>query len=147
MHIRAARPHDMTAVAGISRELAAHVGDPDPGYETAELIRCGFGPDQWFECIVAEEGDRIIGFALFCRRFEAHTRERRLWIGDLCVTGTQRGRGVGRALMGAVQARAQRLGCTAIDLDLAGGNDGARSFYENLKASRDDRIDPWKLSV
>ena len=78
MKIRQAIPEDMAAVAELSRELAAHVNDPDPGSDASRLLDCGFGPDRWFECFVAEDGNRIVGFALFCRRFEAHTREKRV---------------------------------------------------------------------
>jgi len=54
MRIRQALPEDMAAVGELSRELAAHVGDPDPGHDASLLSECGFGPDGWFECLVAE---------------------------------------------------------------------------------------------
>jgi hypothetical protein len=54
MRIRRALPEDMAAVGELSRELAAHVGDPDPGHDASLLSECGFGPDGWFECLVAE---------------------------------------------------------------------------------------------
>ena len=145
MRIRQAASEDMVAVAELSRELAAHVDDPDPGSDASLLLDCGFGPDRWFECLVAEDGNRIVGFALFCRRFEAHTRERRLWLGDLCVSRDQRHRGIGRALVAAVQTRATELGCAAVDLELARGNDVARSFYGHFKVVMSNAIEPWRL--
>ena len=146
MKIRQALPEDMVAVAELSRELAAHVDDPDPGSDASLLLNCGFGPDRWFECLVAEDGNRIVGFALFCRRFEAHTREKRVWLGDLCVARNQRRHGIGRALVAAVQARAAELGCAAVDLELARGNDVARSFYEHLKGVVCDETESWRFS-
>src|SRR5271165_1012619 len=106
MIVRQASRADMSAIAELSRELAAHVDDPDPGSEASLLSDCGFGSERWFECLVAADSDRIVGFALFCRRFEAHTRQKRLWLGDLCVTADRRGDGVGRALIAAVESRA-----------------------------------------
>ena len=147
MRIRQALPEDMTAVAELSRELAVHVNDLDPGSEVSLLLDCGFGPDPWFECLVAEDGNRIVGFALFCRRFEAHTREKRMWLGDLCVAKDRRRDGIGRALVGAVQGRAAELGCVAVDLELARGNDVARSFYKQLQAVVYDGIEPRRLST
>jgi ribosomal protein S18 acetylase RimI-like enzyme len=147
MRIRRALPEDMAAVAELSRELAAHVGDPDPGHDASLLSECGFGPDRWFECLVAEEANRIVGFALFCRRFEAHTREKRLWLGDLCVAADRRRGGIGRALAAAVKARAVDLGCSAVDLELARGNESARAFYRRLNAAFRDEIEPWRLAT
>jgi GNAT superfamily N-acetyltransferase len=147
MRIRPALPEDMATVAALSRELAAHVNDPDPPCDPSLLVGCGFGPDQWFECLVAEERNCIIGFALFCRRFEAHTREKRLWLGDLCVAHDRRRDGIGRALVTAVQARAAELGCAAVDFELARGNDVARSFYRHLNAATCEGIEVWRLAT
>ena len=145
MKIRHASLADMVAIAELSRELAAHVNDPDPGSDASLLSDCAFGPDPWFECLVAESTNCIVGFAAFCRRFEAHTREKRLWVSDLWVAQNQRRSGIGRALVAAVQARAAGLGCAAVDFDLARGNFAARAFYQHLKAAICDEIEPWRL--
>lgn len=145
MKIRYASPHDMAAIAELSRELAAHVNDPDPGSDASMLSDGAFGPDRWFECLVAENTSRIVGFAAFCRKYEAHTREKRLWVSDLWVARDERREGVGRALVAAVRARAAELGCAAVDFDLARGNDIARAFYKRLKATICDEIEPWRL--
>jgi ribosomal protein S18 acetylase RimI-like enzyme len=147
MLIRPAAPEDATAIAALSRELAVHVGDPDPGADPGILLECGFGPDRWFECLVAADNERILGFALFCRHFEAHTRQRRLWIGDLSVTRGARRHGIGQALVAAVRARAAALGCAAVDLELARDNDLARGFWRRLDAARCDAIEPLRLTV
>jgi len=135
----------MAVIAELSRELAAHVGDPDPGSDASLLSDSGFGNDRWFECFVAEEGSRILGFVLFCRRFEAHTRQKRLWLGDVYVTEGQRRDGIGRALVAAVQARAAELGCAAIDFELARGNHAARVFYEHLNGVVYEAVELWRL--
>lgn len=145
MKIRQASPADMAAVGELSRQLAAHVNDPDPGVDSSLLLQCGFGPQRWFECLVAEEGNRIVGFAAFCRRSEALTREKRLWLGDLCIAQGRRRNGLGRALIAAVKARAVELGCTAIDLELARSNQIARAFYHSLHAVPCDQIEPQRF--
>jgi GNAT superfamily N-acetyltransferase len=147
MLVRPAVPEDASAIAALARDLAAHVGDPDPGADPSLLLECGFGADRWFECLVAADSERILGFALYCRRFEAHTRQRRLWIGDLCVAQGERRHGVGLALVAALRARAAALGCGALDLELARGNDLARAFWRGLNAERCDQIEPLRLAV
>ncbi|HTE78947.1 MAG TPA: GNAT family N-acetyltransferase [Xanthobacteraceae bacterium] len=147
MKIRQARRADMAEIAELSRQLAAHVNDPDPGADTSLLLECGSGPDRWFECLVAEDASRIVGFVLFCRKFEAHTRTKRLWLGDLCVVRDRRRDGIGQALIAAVQSRAAELGCATIDFELAHDNATARAFYEQLGAATCDGVEPLRLPV
>jgi GNAT superfamily N-acetyltransferase len=147
MKIRQARRADIAAIAELSRRLAAHVNDPDPGADASLLLECGFGPDRWFECFVAEDESRIVGFALFCRKFEAHTRTKRLWLGDLCVAQDKRRHRIGQTLIAAVQFRAAELGCATVDFELARGNATARAFYEQLGAAICEDVEPLRLSV
>jgi GNAT superfamily N-acetyltransferase len=147
MIVRRASHADMATVAELSRELAVHVDDPDPGSDASLLLECGFGPDRWFECLIADDGGRVVGFALFCRKFEAHTRTKRLWLGDLCVTAEKRRKGIGHALIAAVRTRAAELGCAAVDFELAHQNDAARTFYDELGALNCDDIEPLQLSA
>jgi GNAT superfamily N-acetyltransferase len=141
LRIRQASFDNMASISELSRELAAHVGDPDPGSDASLLSDSGFGHDRWFECFVGG----IVGFVLFCRRFEAHTRQKRLWLADVYVTESQRRDGIGCALIAAVQARAAELGCTAIDFELARGNHAARAFYEHLSGVVYEAIESWRL--
>ena len=135
MRVRTAEANDMDAVAQMARELAAHVSDPDPGDRAADLVRDGFGADRWFECFVAEADDgTLIGYVLACRRFEAHTAIKRLWIGDLYVRPNRRSSGVGRALIRAVAQRAHGLGCAELSWELWEGNASGRRFYASLGA-------------
>ncbi len=137
MRIRPASEVDVPAIAQLARELANHVADPDPGVETDALLRLGFGGDRWFDCLVAEIGTEVVGFASYGKRFEIHTRSRRLWLGDLVVTEPCRNRGIGDALVAALRKRAEELGCDAIVLDLWAENASARAFYRQVGAVPD----------
>jgi len=50
-------------------------------------------------------------------------------IHDIAVLPAQRGRGVGRALMRAVEEEARRRGACKITLEVLSGNEGAKSLY------------------
>jgi GNAT superfamily N-acetyltransferase len=147
MKVRQATRADMAEVTELSRQLAAHVDDPDPGANNSILLECGFGPDRWFECLIAEDGNRIVGFALFCRKFEAHTRTKRLWLGDLSVVRNKRREGIGQVLIAVVRSRAAELGCATVDFELARGNATARAFYKQLGAAICEDVEPLRLSV
>jgi len=110
------------------------VSDPDPGTGIDDLLKYGFGADNWFDCIVAEDTSRVVGFALYCRRYEAHTRSRTLWLADLCVAPDHRNKGVGKMLISALKTTAAELGCQAVALDLWTRNEHARRFYESVGA-------------
>jgi GNAT superfamily N-acetyltransferase len=132
--IRPMRPGDATEVIEMARELATAVGDPEPGLAPADLIRDGFGPQPWFQCLVAELVGELVGYALMCRGFEAHTAKRRLWLGDLYVRPRARRGGTGRALMAAVARHALELGCDAVYWELWRMNAAGAAFYRNLTA-------------
>jgi GNAT superfamily N-acetyltransferase len=54
---------------------------------------------------------------------------RKLYVDDLVTAASQRGRGVGRALLAELVARAQQAGCRVIDLDSALHRSDAHRFY------------------
>lgn len=55
-----------------------------------------------------------------------------LYIDDICVNASCRGRGVGRRLYEHTEAFARSIGCHNITLNVWAANTGARRFYESL---------------
>ena len=55
-----------------------------------------------------------------------------LYIDDLCVDETTRGKHIGRQLFDYVREYAQTIGCQAITLNVWNGNDAALAFYRKL---------------
>lgn len=51
---------------------------------------------------------------------------------DLAVVPEHRGKGIGRALLAAVEARARRDGCCRLTLEVQEDNDPARALYERF---------------
>lgn len=82
-----------------------------------------------------DENDRLLGYA-FCK-FEEYRDDnimqdrRTLYLDDLCVDETLRGRHIGRALFEAVRDYARAHGCRDLTLNVWTGNDVARRFYES----------------
>lgn len=82
-----------------------------------------------------DENDRLLGYA-FCK-FEEYRDDnimqdrRTLYLDDLCVDETLRGRHIGRALFEAVRDYARAHGCRDLTLNVWTGNDAARRFYES----------------
>ena len=137
---------DAVAVAEMARELAAVLYDPEPALDPNDLARDGIGPERWFDCLVAEVGGRLIGYAMACRGYEAHIGKRRLWLSDLYVRADARRTGAGRALMLAVARLATVQGCEAIYWDLWRLNRVGKAFYESLGAVEDGDLAIWSVA-
>jgi GNAT superfamily N-acetyltransferase len=132
--VRLATEQDADAILGMARELAAAVEDPPPPADAARLRENALGAGRWCDCFIAIRGDAPIAYALACRGFEAHTGQRRLWLGDLYVRPAARRGGVARALMAAVARHALDLGCTAVYWELWRKNAAGEAFYRGLAA-------------
>jgi len=84
---------------------------------------------------VYDEG-RVSGYA-FCQIHEVrddrllHDRKT-LYIDDLCVDESARGKHIGRQLFDHVREYAAAIGCQAITLNVWEGNDAAMRFYRNI---------------
>jgi GNAT superfamily N-acetyltransferase len=144
--IRPMASGDAVAVAEMARELAAVLYDPEPALDPNDLARDGIGPERWFDCLVAEVGGRLIGYAMACRGYEAHIGKRRLWLSDLYVRAHARRTGAGRALMLAVARLAMVQGCDTIYWDLWRLNRIGKAFYESLGAVEDGDLAIWRVA-
>ena len=84
----------------------------------------------------ALDGENCLGYC-FCQWEEYHdssvlTDRRELYIDDLCVDETARGRGVATALFRHVTAADKEAGTDFITLNVWNGNDSALRFYEKM---------------
>jgi GNAT superfamily N-acetyltransferase len=132
--IRSMRPPDAAEIMAMAHELAAHLGDPPPAFRESDLVEDGTGPHPWFDCLVAEIADELVGYAIACRGFEAHTGKKRLWLADLYVRPTARRIGAGNALIAAIARHALALGCDAVCWELWRKNAAGEAFYRKLAA-------------
>lgn len=85
---------------------------------------------------VFDEGDGVLGYA-FCQVSEVRgdlllCDNRTLYIDDICVDETARGRHIGKSLFEYVRNYAQTIGCHNVTLNVWEGNDAALSFYRNM---------------
>ena len=81
-------------------------------------------------------GDEVKGY-MFCKLlrqpFSTNMRDfKTLFIDDLCVDETCRGKRVGQALYNFALQFAKEQGCYNVTLNVWEGNDGARAFYEKM---------------
>lgn len=140
MNIRRAKIKDMAGINRLLRQvLAVHQeGRPDlfkadaKKYTDNQLEH--ILADELRPVFVAEEGGKVFGYA-FCI-FQQHmddnilTDIKTLYIDDLCVDETCRGRHIGKQLYEYVLAYAKNNGCYNLTLNVWACNEGAKRFYE-----------------
>jgi len=132
--IRAAVPADVPALAALGRELNAHQGDPVEHFTEEAVVRDAFGAPPAFDALVAEQGGRIVGYALFVDAYESGWAARGLYLGDLYVAPPARRGGIGRALVSALAREARARGKTYLWWVSKEWNAEAHAFYASLGA-------------
>jgi GNAT superfamily N-acetyltransferase len=81
--------------------------------------------------LLAYDGARPVGIAVCFRGFSTFAARPLLNLHDLSVIPEYRGRGVGRQLLAAVEAKARSLGCAKVTLEVLEANP-ARKLYETM---------------
>lgn len=134
MVIRKGTKEDMPAVLELIKEPAAFEKEPDAVVVTAEeLIKDGFGSNPLFYTFVAEEGNEIIGMALFYYRYSTW-KGKTIHLEDLIVKENHRGTGAGSALYKEVITFAKQQGVRRIEWVVLNWNEHAIKFYERSGA-------------
>src|SRR5690606_29156708 len=133
--IRFARPEDAPTLFRFIRALADYEREPDAVKTTAEVLAeqmASAAPP--FECLLAEEAGRAVGFALFFPNYSTWLGKPGIHIEDLFVVPEARGRGHGKALLCAVAALAVERGCGRLEWAVLDWNEPAIRFYDSLGA-------------
>jgi GNAT superfamily N-acetyltransferase len=134
VRVRPARLDDATLLAEMANDLNDHVGIHGRPF-TPERVRAdGFGPQAAFTPLVAELDGAVVGYAFFTLGYNTDIANRAVWLHDIFVRPSVRGRGVGAALMAAVAAETVRLGGLSLEWGVHTANTGALEFYRRLGA-------------
>jgi GNAT superfamily N-acetyltransferase len=128
--VRAARPGDWPAVAGLLVELGRGVAAGTAGDPTHRLQFGGHLRRLDSVTLVATMGEDVVGVVdmEYHQRLGDHRPQAR--VNDLVVTGRARQAGVGRALLSAAEALARKRGCFRMALVTATWREDAMTFYE-----------------
>ncbi len=112
--VRSALATDAPAVGSLAKQFASYLhtlGDQTDFKLTAEAyLRDGFGLRPFFKGLVAEEGDKVIGYLLYHFGYDSDRAFSNLHVVDLYVDSKARKKGVGRALMTAAAGIARQAG-------------------------------------
>jgi GNAT superfamily N-acetyltransferase len=145
--IRPAERQDVPLVADLIRQLAKFEKLEHEVVLTDDLLVAGlFGARPYAEAVIAEEDGKPIGFALFFHTFSTFLARPGIYLEDLFVLPDQRGRGVGRALLGHLAHLALERGCGRLEWAVLNWNQEAIRFYERLGARPNSEWTVYRLA-
>ena len=146
LRIRSATLQDAELLAQMIRELAEfeqELAQVSIGAE--DLASDGFGDSPRFRAIIAEWGGLPAGYALFFGYYSTWAG-RGIFLEDLFVRESFRGRGIGQGLLAKVARIAVDDRCYGIHWEVLRWNQRAIDLYANLGADFRDRWRPVLLS-
>jgi len=133
--VRAARPADVPRIWEMLRGLAAYERlEHEVSGSPERLAEHLFGPRPMVECLVAESGRALVGYALFYPTYSSFRSAPTLWLEDLFVGPGERGKGAGRLLLAAVARLALARGCVGLGWIVLDWNRPSIAFYERAGA-------------
>lgn len=135
IEIRRAVREDCPRLMELVQELAEYERAPQEVTVTREHFEeSGFGPNPVWWAFVAEENGVILGFALYYIRFSTW-KGQRMYLEDILVTESARGKGIGQLLMDRLVVEAREKKLSAIVWQVLEWNEPAIRFYK--------RYDTW----
>ncbi len=98
------------------------------------LLESLFGSRRVAKALVGLWSDEIVSYAVFFDTFSTFLGKPGLYLEDLYVKPTHRGRGIGRALLSEVASIAVERGCGRLEWSVLDWNEPALSFCRKLGA-------------
>jgi GNAT superfamily N-acetyltransferase len=137
-NIRRAVVSDCETMMELVRELAVFEKAPNEvTVSMAHFIESGFGKNPVWQALVAleetEGTEKIIGISLYYMRYSTW-KGTKLYLEDLIVTETYRGKGIGKLLFDKTVEVARELGVSGLMWQVLDWNQPAIDFYKKYGA-------------
>jgi GNAT superfamily N-acetyltransferase len=135
--LRLAKKEDCPRLLDLVHELALFEKAPHEVTVTLdEFIDAGFGSKPVWKAFVVEADGFIVGFALYYIRYSTW-KGCRMYLEDLIVTESWRGKGVGKMLFDRLIQEARELGFNGMTWQVLDWNEPAINFYKKYEAAID----------
>ena len=143
LRISPATESDIPAMITLIRELAEYEKLTHLCVITEEhLKRALFGPVKFAEALMARAGSQSAGYAIFFHNFSTFLGSPGIYLEDIYVTPSLRGRGIGKKLLVEVGRIAHERGCGRLEWSVLNWNKPAIDFYESLGAKA---LNEWTM--
>ncbi|THC42843.1 GNAT family N-acetyltransferase [Massilia sp. Mn16-1_5] len=141
--VRPAEPADVTHIHSMIVELAVFEKLEHMVVATEELLHEGlFGTRPACEAIIGEENGEVVAFALFFHNFSTFLTKKGLYLEDLYVRQSHRGKGYGTALLSKLAQIAVERKCGRFEWSVLDWNEPAIGFYQTMGA---EILPEWRI--
>ncbi|MBW8486245.1 GNAT family N-acetyltransferase [Actinomadura parmotrematis] len=145
--IRPAAPDDVPEILRLVRDLAEYERALHEVRATEDDLRAAlFGPEPKAFAHIAEDGGRVVGFALWFLNFSTWLGRHGVYLEDLYVDPAMRGRGYGKALLAELARIAAERGYGRVEWSVLNWNAPSIAFYESLGARPQDEWTVYRLT-
>jgi GNAT superfamily N-acetyltransferase len=145
--IRFATPDDVPTIASLIRALSVYEKLEDAVTMTEEKLHASlFGPRPYAETLLAEEDGVAVGFALFFHNFSTFLGQPGLYLEDLYVHESHRGKGIGKMLLVELARIAVERKCGRMEWAVLDWNKPAIGFYLKLGAQPNSEWTVYRLT-
>ena len=133
--IRQATEHDVPLILSFIKQLAEYEHLLNAVKATEPMLReTLFGTRPAAEVLIAEDGGQPVGFALFFENYSTFLAQRGIYLEDLFVIPSARGRGIGRVLLQRLAHLAVERQCGRLEWAVLDWNSPAIGFYRRMGA-------------
>lgn len=112
----------------------------------AKISEALFGPRPYAEAQIAWLDGKAVGFALYFHTFSTFLAQPGIYLEDLYVTPSCRGKGVGKALLKELAEIAVERNCGRVEWAVLNWNEKAIEFYKSLGAGPKNEWTVYRLT-
>ena len=146
--IRPIEEQDLAALADMIAKLADHIQPGmKPKADVENLKRYGPFGTRMFQALIATRDGRPVGCCVYSYMFSGWRGKPGLFIQDLFVEHSERGNGLGKALLKALIEQESLNDCSFIQLEVEKNNASGLGFYERLGFKKHDSDDMMVIEI
>ncbi|MDX9900802.1 MAG: GNAT family N-acetyltransferase [Aliarcobacter sp.] len=135
LKIREAIPQDSQTIFNFIMELAIYEKVPNEVKTTVQEIEESlFSPNATAKTLICEEDGLAIGFAVYFYNYSTWLGKNGIYLEDLYVSESKRGRGAGKAMLKYLALKAVEENCGRFEWSCLDWNTPSREFYESFGA-------------
>ena len=133
--IRNATPQDTQTILDFIIELAIYEkAEQEVKTNVEDTIEAIFGKNSTVKALICEEDGKPIGYAVYFYNYSTWLGKNGIYLEDLYITESKRGKGAGKALLKHIAKMAVNEGCGRFEWSCLDWNKPSRDFYESIGA-------------